>query len=102
MIDESGPVPEPTGYTPMVSAPRDLLETATADENYGALTRFFQEVDRHLAPGGRMPVFFGTSGDMPYLRHLIDHAGLHTTVVAEADTVKDGWRVDYVTFRVTR
>ncbi len=83
-------------------APRDLLETATADENYGALTRFFAQVDRHLAPGGRMLVFFGTSGDMPYLRHLIDRAGLRAAVVAGADTVKDGWRVEYVTFRVTR
>jgi release factor glutamine methyltransferase len=83
-------------------APRDLLEVATADENYRALTVFFRNARRHLTPAGRMLIFFGTSGDLAYLRQLADEEGFRTEVVASQDMVKDGWRVDYFTFRLTR
>ncbi|MFI6522799.1 methyltransferase [Spirillospora sp. NPDC050679] len=82
-------------------APRDLRETATTDHGYRAMTAFFRQARRHLAPGGRMLVFFGTSGDLPYLRHLADEEGFTTEVLAHEHLSKDGWRVDYYTFRMT-
>jgi release factor glutamine methyltransferase len=83
-------------------APRSVLEAATTDEDYGALTRFFAEVGDHLAPGGRILLFFGTSGDIAYVRELIAEAGLEATVVAQESLERDGWTVDYFTFRLTR
>lgn len=82
-------------------APRDLLEAATTDEDYRAMTTFFREARRHLAPGGRMLVFFGSSGDLGYLKRLIGEGGFASEVVAEKALVKDGWRVEYFTFRLT-
>jgi release factor glutamine methyltransferase len=82
-------------------APRDLLEVATADTGYQAMTRFFTEARRHLTPGGRMLIFFGSSGDLAYLRHLMDAEGFTAEVIASRDLVKDGWKVDYFTFRLT-
>lgn len=38
-------------------APRDLLEAATTDENYRAMTTFFREARRYLALNGRMLIF---------------------------------------------
>jgi len=82
-------------------APRDLLEMASTDENYRAMTEFFTDARSHLTGAGRMLIFFGTSGDLAYLEHLIAQAGLRATVVAHQDLVRDGMRVDYFTFRVT-
>jgi hypothetical protein len=79
-------------------APRDLLEGATTDENYGAMTRFFHQARRHPADGGRMLIFFSTSGDLTYLQQLIDHEGFQSEVVARRSLVEDGWKVDYFTF----
>ncbi|MCF6474071.1 methyltransferase domain-containing protein [Nonomuraea sp. MG754425] len=83
-------------------APRDLFEAATTDENYRAMTTFFRDAGRYLTPGGRMLIFFGTSGDLAYLKQLTDEAGFTRQTVAHQDLVKDGWRVDYFTFRLTR
>lgn len=82
-------------------APRDLLEAATTDENYGAMTRFFRQSRRHLTDGGRILIFFGSSGDLAYLQQLIDGEGFRREVVAQRSLVKDGWQVDYFTFRLT-
>lgn len=79
-------------------APRDVTEMATTDENYRAMTEFFRDVRRHLSPGGRMLISFGTSGDLEYLRALAREAGFGSETVAHADLVRDGWRVDYYTF----
>jgi release factor glutamine methyltransferase len=79
-------------------APRSVLEAATTDEDYTALTRFFAEVDEHLAPGGRILLFFGTSGDIEYVRRL--SARFDTEVVATERLTRDGWDVDYFTFRL--
>jgi len=51
---------------------------------------------------GRMPIFFGTSGDLACLRHLADREGFRTEVIAQEGLAKDGWRVDYFTFRLTQ
>ncbi|MGE5827955.1 MAG: HemK2/MTQ2 family protein methyltransferase [Micromonosporaceae bacterium] len=82
-------------------APRDRLELATTDHNYQAMTRFFAEARGHLTPGGRMLIFFGSSGDLAYLRHLMDGHGFQVEVVAERELVKDGQPVRYLTFRLT-
>lgn len=79
-------------------APRDALEMATADENYRAMTAFFCGVRRYLAPGGRLLVFFGTSGDLEYLRRLARGAGFVSQVVAHQSLAKEDWRVDYYTY----
>jgi release factor glutamine methyltransferase len=81
--------------------PRDLRERGTADENYRTLTAFFEQVPDHLAPDGRILLSFGTSGDIDYLRHLIERAQLGTEVLSETKLVKDGFEVAYYAFRLT-
>lgn len=83
-------------------AARDQLEAATTDENYAAMTRFFRQAHRHLTERGKMLIFFGSSGDLTYLRELIDHAGFQSALVAQHRLIKDDWPVDYFTFRLTR
>jgi release factor glutamine methyltransferase len=80
--------------------PRDLLESAMTDEGYRAMTTFFRQVRRHLAPGGRMLIFFGTSGDLGYLERLIADEGFSSEVVAHDNLTREGWQVDYFTFRL--
>ncbi len=82
-------------------APRDLLEAATTDENYRAMTTFFREARQHLAPDGRMLIFFGSSGDLAYLKRLFNEGGFAAEVVAEHALVRDDWRVEYYTYRLT-
>jgi release factor glutamine methyltransferase len=82
-------------------APHDLLEAATTDENYRAMTTFFREARQHLAPDGRMLIFFGSSGDLDYLMRLIAEGGFTAEVVAEQALVRDGWQVEYYTYRLT-
>jgi release factor glutamine methyltransferase len=81
--------------------PRDLLETSFTDENYRTLTRFMREVRDRLNADGRLILFFGTSGDMNYLRHLIDRSGLAADTIALRDLTKDGITVTYCTFRLS-
>ncbi|MFK8026129.1 MAG: methyltransferase, partial [Ilumatobacter sp.] len=63
--------------------PRDLLERAFADENYRTLGRFMEQAGSRLRPGGRVLVFFGTSGDVAHFDRLIDRSALMSAVVAE-------------------
>jgi release factor glutamine methyltransferase len=81
--------------------PRSLLEAASTDEGYRAMTRFFRAVRHFLTGRGRMLIFFGTSGDLGYLRRLIADEGFASEVVAQQDLVRNGVRVDYFTFRLT-
>ena len=82
-------------------APRDLWEQGTADENYDALTRFFSEVRRYLAPAGRIVLSFGTTGDIDYLHHLIERVGLDVAELRKAEGEKDGLAVAYFAYRLT-
>lgn len=82
--------------------PRDHLENASTDPGYRALNTFFAGVGDHLAENGRMLIFFGTSGDLDHLRAQADAAGFTTETVATDGMDKDGWHVDYFTFRMTR
>ena len=81
--------------------PRDVLEMSVTDENYRTLTRFMSEVGGRLNPGGRLLLFFGTSGDMNYLRHLIDRQGFVVHTIASRDLAKDGIVITYATYRLT-
>jgi release factor glutamine methyltransferase len=82
-------------------APRSVLEAASTDENYRALTRFFAQVREHLDVDGRILLFFGSSGDLAYLQQLITDARFNAQVVAQESLIRDGWKVDYYTFRLT-
>jgi release factor glutamine methyltransferase len=82
-------------------APCDLLEAATTDENYRALTRFFRQARQHLTDHGRILIFFGSSGDLAYLQQLIDEEGFQREALAQHSLLRDGWQVEYFTFRLT-
>ena len=81
--------------------PRGLLEMATADPGYRALTRFVREARLHLSDHGRLLVFFGSSGDLGYLQRLVAEEGFRTEVLARKMLVEDGWQVEYITYRLT-
>jgi release factor glutamine methyltransferase len=81
--------------------PRDLLEISHTDQNYGALRRFMGEVRERVRPGGRVLLNFGTSGDIDYLYHLIDQAGLKNEVLASDEVVSEHLTVTYYVFRLT-
>lgn len=81
--------------------PRSLLEAAMTDEGYGAMTRFFRGARQRLRDDGKMLIFFGTSGDLGYLQRLVEEEGFTAEVVAHDELVREGWRVEYFTFRLT-
>ena len=81
--------------------PRDLLEMATADPGYRALTRFVRDARLHLSDHGRLLVFFGSSGDLGYLQRLVAEEGFRIEVLARRMLVEDGWQVEYITYRLT-
>lgn len=81
--------------------PRDVLEAATTDADYRALAAFFAGAREHLAAGGRMLVFFGTSGDLDHLRHLMRAHGFTAQVITSDRLTRDGWTVEYFTFLVS-
>jgi hypothetical protein len=62
---------------------------------YRAMTTFFRQAREHLAPSGRMLIFFGTSGDLGYLQRLLDETGFSSEVGAHDELTRDGWRVDH-------
>jgi release factor glutamine methyltransferase len=62
---------------------------------------FFAQVRSHLTPAGRMLIFFGTSGDLGYLRSIAGSAGFAAVVIATVHVLRDGVRVDYYTYRMT-
>lgn len=82
-------------------APRDLIGTAITDEGYSALGRFFNGIGSRLRPGGRVLLFFGTSGDQEHVLGLAAGAGLHAEVVATRELTRDTKTVVYSTFRLT-
>jgi release factor glutamine methyltransferase len=72
-----------------------------ADENYRALTAFMAQAPGRLRPGGRILIFFGTSGDLGYLHSLIEANGFAHTTVASQELTRRGTTVSYVTYRLT-
>ena len=80
--------------------PRDLLEAATADPGYRALTRFVREVRSYLSKQGRVLLFFGSSGDLGYLGRLMDAEGFTIEELAVETLMKDDVEVEYITHRL--
>ena len=72
-----------------------------AEQNYQALSRFMREVRGHLAARGRIMLNFASSGDIAYLRQLIEQAGLHTEVLAAEELAAEHLTVTYYVFRLT-
>lgn len=83
-------------------APRDMLERAVTDDGYRTLRTFFDQVPGHLEPGGRVLLFFGTTGDVAHLHELVAGAGLATEVLSSAELAKGGGVETYWAFRLTR
>ncbi len=83
-------------------APRDLLEVSIADENYAALTRFLAQAGGYLAPGGRILMVFGTSGDLDYLYRTAGENGFVRETLASMDLTRDDLTVHYHAFRLRR
>jgi release factor glutamine methyltransferase len=79
--------------------PRDRFEMASTDHGYRAMTGFFRAARDHLRDGGRMLVFFGTSGDLGYLLRLIEAEHFDIEVIAHDARTRDGVTVDYFTYR---
>lgn len=82
-------------------APRDMAEAATADEGYAGVGRFFAGIRERLRPGGRVLLFFGTSGDQDHVLGLARAAGFAVAVVESRELVRDGATIVYSTFRLT-
>jgi release factor glutamine methyltransferase len=80
--------------------PRDHLEMASTDPGYRAMNTFFAHAREYLTDRGRLLIFFGSSGDIGHLRAQADAGGFTTEVVATTGIDKDGWHVDYFTFRM--
>jgi release factor glutamine methyltransferase len=80
--------------------PRELLEMATTDPGYRALTRFMREARLHLSDCGRLLVFFGSSGVLGYLQRLVAEEGFGTEVLARKTLADEGGQVEYITYRL--
>jgi release factor glutamine methyltransferase len=81
-------------------APTDVLERAITDEGYQTLQRFLTQVGGRLRPGGRVLLFFGTSGDVSHLDRLIAAAGLTATTIDERTTPVRGEDTTYFVRRL--
>lgn len=82
-------------------APRDTTEVAIADEGYAGVGQFFVGIRQRLRPGGRVLLFFGTSGDQDHVLGLAAGTGLTVETVATRELTRDGMTVTYSTFRLT-
>jgi release factor glutamine methyltransferase len=80
--------------------PRTAAENAIADEGYAGVARFFAGLRERLRPGGRVLLFFGTSGDQDHVLELARATGLTVETVASRDLTRDGMTVTYSTFRL--
>ncbi|WP_146134708.1 hypothetical protein [Actinopolyspora mortivallis] len=80
---------------------RDMAERATTDPGYRALTAFFDGVRSRLTRRGRMLVFFGTSGDLDFLRELAARHGFTVETVAGVTALGREEPVSYYTFRMS-
>ena len=79
------------------SKPRDEWEKSCADENYATMNAFFEQAKNYLAPDGKLLIHFGTSGDLSYLKQIIQKNGYHRKQIFTID--RCGW--SYFTYRLT-
>jgi len=76
--------------------PTDMLERAITDDGYMTLARFFDQVRGHLAPDGRLLMFFGTTGDIDYFHELAAQhrfviESIDSSVITNGDSVETYW-----------
>ena len=83
-------------------APRDLLEMASTDVDYCALTTFVRGLNKFLNVDGRALIFFGTSGDLGYLHQLLLEERYVFEVLSKREVQKGDQYVTYFTHRITR
>lgn len=83
-------------------APADMLDRAFTDDGYRTLTAFFDQVPDRLAPGGRVLMFFGSTGDVDYFHELVDRSGLIAGVISSQEMESDGSTETYWAFRLAR
>lgn len=82
--------------------PRDLLERSHADADYRTLTSFMQKAPHRLRENGRIIMNFGSSGDIAYLRELIERSGLVSEETRYGEATKIGYTADYYWFRLSK
>ncbi|WP_285499653.1 methyltransferase [Actinokineospora sp. NBRC 105648] len=82
--------------------PCSPVEAAITDHGYRAMNAFFAGLDEHLADGGRVLIFFGTSGDIGHLHAQAEKTGLRRETLATATHTRDDWTAEYFTYRMTR
>lgn len=80
--------------------PIDMLERAFTDSGYETLERFFAQVSDHLAPGGRVLMFFGTTGDIDHFHRLAARNSLDVEALDNAELRRDGATETYWAFRL--
>ena len=80
--------------------PADMLDRAFTDDAYQTLARFFARVGAHLSPGGRVLMFFGTTGDIDHFHGLAARHGLGVEALDSAEYTKDGTIETYWAFRL--
>jgi release factor glutamine methyltransferase len=81
--------------------PRDMRERSMADENYETLTAFFEQLPAYLAPSGRVLLSFGTTGDIDYLRRLMNDSHMRVEELRKVEFEKDDLPVAYFVFRLS-
>ncbi len=79
------------------SKPRDDWEKSCADENYSIMNAFFEQSKNYLTPTGKILVHFGTSGDLSYLKQVIQKNGYKRKQILTIN--RCGW--SYFTYRLT-
>ena len=73
---------------PTLSPGKSKSVLESAGSIYGSLiTRFFQEVGKHLKPKGRIQLVSSTLGDVPRLKKLLEQDGFKVRVVPEMNFV---------------
>jgi release factor glutamine methyltransferase len=80
--------------------PRDLLERSHTDANYRTLTTFMAEAPDRLRADGRIIMNFGTSGDIEYLRELVENAQLASEETRYGEATKLGYTAEYFVIRL--
>lgn len=83
-------------------APRDIREVSTADENFKTLSTFFKNAKKYLNKDGRMLTYYGTSGDLNYLKYLINKAKFKRKVFYKKKIIKYNRKWMFYSFKLTQ
>ena len=69
--------------------PDTNTETAFKDKKYKTLTRFWNKVENHLKPNGRIRCVFSPPGDIDFFNKLVEENNFKSKVVAETKYASD-------------